>query len=328
MVDYHTILPEDLAKRPVPAALKKYCIPLIEPVYFEDAACRILKQTWEDYADGMYIQFTWFEAAKSMSLLAVPSSGRLTGIIYIQKGSLFVREHSGGESLPRPEASLYMRRVNGEHASFILDFPGPGSYDIVYVSLSDRLFKKLLQGYPSLMKSTLQNGREVYRAGSRVKWLIEEMKSRDFNNIAEQATYFERRVQRLYDAFLDLSNAHTIDWQGMKRAFRMKVLKDYIDNNLGNDLTISNISKMLNMSGIGLRKSFKKIIGTPISTYIMKARIKESCNLLSTTNGIVHKGILSIAHEVGYNSLQGFGKAFRSVMHSTPEKYRNSAAKN
>lgn len=327
MVNYQSILTEDLAKRPVPAALKKCCTPFIVPVYLENTSCKILKQTWEGYAEGMYIQFTGFEIIKKTSIMAAPSIGGLTSLIYIQKGCLSVREHFGGESLPRPEASLLIRKVNSTATCFILDFPEPGFYGIVYVSLSDSFFKKMVQGYPSLMKNEILDGRPTYKAGARVKWLIEEMGSRKFKNIALQATYFERRAQRLYEAFLDLSCAHCIDWQGMEPAFRMMVLKDYMDNNLGNDLTLSTLSGMLGMTGIGLRKAFKKKFGIAISIYVMGARIKESCKLLASSNSMPTKSILSIAHGVGYNSLQGFGKAFRAVLQTTPEKYRKTHLK-
>ena len=97
-----------------------------------------------------------------------------------------------------------------------------------------------------------------------------------------------------------------------------KSLLLYIEENLGQELTLGKIAKEFNYSKFYLARKFKEDTGCTLHQYIRGRRLDEAAGKLVKTG----KPIVEIAYEAGYDSQQAFTQAFRTEYLYTPQEYR------
>lgn len=90
------------------------------------------------------------------------------------------------------------------------------------------------------------------------------------------------------------------------------------ENATNNTITIQDIATNAGFSTDYFNKLFLSHTGFTVMAYVNYLRLKKACELLRTTD----KSILSIALEVGYESHEGFLKAFKKQYGITPSGYR------
>lgn len=93
---------------------------------------------------------------------------------------------------------------------------------------------------------------------------------------------------------------------------------DYIENHLYENLSIDDISKVMNYSKYHLHRLFSNIVGVTIHDYINRRRLTESAEFLVFTD----KSIIEIALNSGYESQQAFSNAFKDMYKISPKKFR------
>ncbi len=96
----------------------------------------------------------------------------------------------------------------------------------------------------------------------------------------------------------------------------MKKALDYIDNNLGSNLTLKDIASRASMSPTYFSSVFKKMNSVSPWEYITIKRVEKAIELLRTTN--LTK--LDIAQRCGFSSSSNFYKAFSKVTGKTPSQ--------
>lgn len=94
---------------------------------------------------------------------------------------------------------------------------------------------------------------------------------------------------------------------------------EHIENNISDNITIDLLADIANMSKFHFHKKFSEITGEKIMDYIKKRRLTEASFKLLDTN----RPIIDIAMDYGYDTQQGFTKAFKKVFNTTPKKYRD-----
>ena len=92
---------------------------------------------------------------------------------------------------------------------------------------------------------------------------------------------------------------------------------EYIKTNLSSDLSLESISKHVNLSPIHFHNTFKVAVGKTLHEYVEEERLKESVNLLLTTN----MTLAEIAYACGFSSQSYFSFVFRRKMKTTPRNY-------
>lgn len=85
-----------------------------------------------------------------------------------------------------------------------------------------------------------------------------------------------------------------------------------------NTLSLKKISQELGFSEGYISDLFKKAYGENLSTAVEKLRIKKACELIRSTDRMIH----DIAEEVGYTSDRSFRRAFNKVTGVSPGEYR------
>lgn len=99
------------------------------------------------------------------------------------------------------------------------------------------------------------------------------------------------------------------DWRG---------LTDYIDSNLGSDLSLSALSQKYFYNSSYFSRAFKERFGVSLTEYIGKRRVETAIKLLGETELTVEE----IALKVGFSSKSSFYRAFTKMTGRSPSEYR------
>lgn len=93
----------------------------------------------------------------------------------------------------------------------------------------------------------------------------------------------------------------------------------YIDNNLSEKITVSEIAKAVFVHQNYLSSLFKKETGVPLSLFIRQRRIEEAKNFIRFSGST----IAEIASFYQFSSQSHFIKIFKQITGTTPTKYRS-----
>ncbi len=99
---------------------------------------------------------------------------------------------------------------------------------------------------------------------------------------------------------------------------RMSGILDYLEKHYTENVNINALSEKFYISEFYLCRLFKEYAGKTILTYLTELRIKHACRLLRSTS----EPIKRVARSSGYGSVSAFGKAFRTIVGSSPGEYR------
>ena len=109
-----------------------------------------------------------------------------------------------------------------------------------------------------------------------------------------------------------------IPYQASKES--IKASMDYIQTHLGDDLTLSKIAAVANLSKHYYSTVFKKLNGVSPWEYILFKRIELAISYLCNS----HFTILDIALKCGFKSTANFNKTFKKLTGKTPLEYKNN----
>ena len=94
----------------------------------------------------------------------------------------------------------------------------------------------------------------------------------------------------------------------------------YIDQHIGEDLSLDKIAGALNYSKFYMARTFAEKTGCTIYKYIQGQRLTLAARKLVETK----KPIIDIAYEAQYNSQQAFTLAFSRLYQCSPQAYRKN----
>lgn len=93
----------------------------------------------------------------------------------------------------------------------------------------------------------------------------------------------------------------------------------YIDDNLGDPLSVQIIAEHFAFSPYYFHRLFTSVVGKSMVAYIRDRRIAYACKMLNGTD----RKVLDIALEYGFDSAQSFSRTFKSVTGMSPTEYRS-----
>lgn len=196
------------------------------------------------------------------------------------------------------------------------------SESVVPVRLGDKII-----GY-------LQTGQIMFRAPTEAKFRaavrqLEEWNS-DLDVAALEAAYFKTRVVakshyeatvRLLTSFAQhlslLSNELMIKETAAEPVAVAKA-RAFIDENIGEALSLTQVARAANMSAFYFCKIFKGAVGLTFTHYLARLRVEKTKQLLLNPNVRVSEA----AYEVGFQSLSQFNRVFRQITGESPSHYR------
>ena len=93
---------------------------------------------------------------------------------------------------------------------------------------------------------------------------------------------------------------------------------EYLKKNYSGKVSIPELAKLAGMSVRQLERRFKETLKTTPQHYVLKLRILEACELLSSSR----MAITEIALQVGFYDHSAFSRKFSSMIGVTPRDYR------
>ncbi|WP_054025082.1 AraC family transcriptional regulator [Bacillus sp. FJAT-28004] len=99
---------------------------------------------------------------------------------------------------------------------------------------------------------------------------------------------------------------------------RLQLMLSFIHQNYSNHLTLKEIADVAHLSVSECTRGFKKSIHMTPYFYLVKYRIKKSCELLISTDYM----ITEIAQRVGFNNANHFIQSFKKHLNITPKEFR------
>lgn len=109
----------------------------------------------------------------------------------------------------------------------------------------------------------------------------------------------------------------------LKKSSLIENIKNYIKENTYSKNNISEIADIFHYNAKYIGQLFKKETGISFNEYVNIIRLEQAKILLSESD----KTILSIAFEIGFNSVSYFNRVFKSHFYVTPKEYRKMARK-
>jgi AraC-like DNA-binding protein len=99
---------------------------------------------------------------------------------------------------------------------------------------------------------------------------------------------------------------------------KIETVTQYISENFTQDITLTDMAKMVSMNGSTFSRFFAKATGNSFNRFVNRVRISKACELLSDTE----TPITEICYETGFNNIANFNRRFRELKGSTPREYR------
>lgn len=98
------------------------------------------------------------------------------------------------------------------------------------------------------------------------------------------------------------------------------IILEYIYNNLDKKITISEMSEIVNISHYHFQRIIKSLLGEPVGSFIIRAKIETAALLLNYTD----IEIQDIAFKIGYENHSSLNKIFKKYYKISPSEYRKN----
>lgn len=129
------------------------------------------------------------------------------------------------------------------------------------------------------------------------------------NLISLLSTHYIQNYSNYFDLKNDQLSASKFD-QG-----QMAKIDTYIEENIGNNISVDDLADLLRCSKFYFLREFKKLTGATPYQYLMSKRLEQAKALLSSEN------IAVVAHELGFNDQSHFTRAFKNHFGLTPGQF-------
>ena len=181
-------------------------------------------------------------------------------------------------------------------------------------------FYSKLENRPHLVNAADATSTEVCRAMTRLLECYFSKADRQFHQAGCKAFLLEM----LYHMAGHFRASELLKWEFLRqqqRSLRLKKLFDHISRNYAEKLSIHQAAALAGMSQPQFMKTFKKVAGMTLVTYLNHVRLSNAVRLLKETDN----SIAEIASSVGFSDQSYFDKRFRRAFGQAPKQFRAAA---
>lgn len=134
--------------------------------------------------------------------------------------------------------------------------------------------------------------------------------------------YFLELISILQDLATSRNQRLLSSYTSMNKDFensdKIKIIYEYVQENYQKKISLSEISKMVNMSPVSFNRFIKKRTGKTFIEYINDTRIGYASRWLIEKD----LSIAEIAFACGFNNIANFNRVFKKSKSCTPSQYR------
>jgi transcriptional regulator GlxA family with amidase domain len=117
-----------------------------------------------------------------------------------------------------------------------------------------------------------------------------------------------------------LSNSAFANEQFTYNSRRIEKTFDYMNKNFDRTITLSEVSKLSNMSDVSFSRFFRQRTGNTFIDSLTEIRLGHASRILiDTTNSIAE-----VAYHCGFNNISNFNRIFKKKKGCTPREFRES----
>jgi AraC family transcriptional regulator len=249
--------------------------------------------------------------------VAVPALGvPAFGVVY--SDALAVERQALGQSVSGLAGAGHLAVLPPE-AETRWTFDQPGEFVLVY--LSDRLLRRASEEAFDRDSATLEILprfliRDLVLEGVAHQ-LLRQMMSPNAHGRLSADQLAQRLALHLIGAH---SNRQTIpcDQSCAMAPRRLARAKDYVESNLGRDISLQELADVAGMSIFHFAKMFRLATGAAPNQYVMERRVSQARALLHRS----HMSVSQVGQAVGYYSRTHFSLMFRRHMGMSPSEFR------
>lgn len=118
---------------------------------------------------------------------------------------------------------------------------------------------------------------------------------------------------------MTLSSPSYVDQFDTSKSRRIKMVNQFLIENLHTPIRINDVAEMVNMSPSAFSHFFKKRTQRAFSDYLLDIRIGHAARILIETE----KNISEICFESGFNNISNFNRSFKKLKGCTPREFRS-----
>lgn len=137
----------------------------------------------------------------------------------------------------------------------------------------------------------------------------------------DTARSFNEILNIVIDTFSEIEKASINNLNSKSNTYIIKMVKDYVDKNYKEDISVSTIASDLSINYNYLSYCFKNETNENLSSYINKIRIEKAKFYLED----IQIPIANISEMVGFSEHNYFSKIFKKYTSLTPSEYRRMA---
>jgi len=212
--------------------------------------------------------------------------------------------------------------VNISPANFYASWEADGSSQAIVVFVQDSLLSRvILENWGADPRSVEIVPRFLVRdpvIESVVTQLAIEAGNDSPSGLLYAESACEFLVHHLIQRHSTLSKTPARSLGGLP-AHRLRVVKDYIEDNLGNPIALRELAGLACVSVRHFERAFRQSLGVPPHRYVLERRVSAARNLLVSHPKL---NIESIARRVGFSSASHLSSAFLRQMGCSPATFR------
>lgn len=189
---------------------------------------------------------------------------------------------------------------------FNKDIFGPLFYGLKELYRVNQLFDKAARGL-------LISGKTNKSIAAKLEKLV---KKKDFDIIVGLIEILRELSESKDISFIN--NEAYIPANEKSQKDRITDVLNYVKLNFREDITLTGISRVANLTPQSFCRMFKTRIKKHFVEYLNEVRIANACRLLLETE----YSISEIAYDCGYKTVSNFNKQFKKIAGSTPKDYK------
>ena len=155
-----------------------------------------------------------------------------------------------------------------------------------------------------------------------MKELLPGIDGEQAKRILQDQPHYSKEKLEVYGEMLMLiaQKIGELELGGVSERDIARMIKQYIDRNLHNKITLANLSYQLNYSTVTLTQHFKKEYGMSIMTYATKKRMELAAWLLKD----VSQSVSEISRACGFRDAEYFSSTFKKYYGVSPSQWRDA----